>query len=101
MKLRPLDDGVVIKQLEAKEKTTGGIILPDAAQEKPQQGRILSVGDGRLLADEDAAAHGGLGPCSRRRPRGGGRGRGAQRDKDLAEPARSIPKGTFLAIALC
>jgi chaperonin GroES len=49
MKLRPLDDRVVIKQLEAEEKTTGGIILPDTAKEKPQIGKIIAVGPGKLL----------------------------------------------------
>ena len=51
MKVVPLGDKVVVRRLEADETTAGGIILPDAAQEKPQQGRVLSVGDGRLLAD--------------------------------------------------
>jgi chaperonin GroES len=51
MKLRPLDDKVVIKQSEAEEKTAGGIILPDTAKEKPQIGRILAVGPGKLLDD--------------------------------------------------
>ena len=49
MKLKPLDDGVVIKQLEAEEKTSGGIILPDAAQEKPQIGKVVAVGPGKML----------------------------------------------------
>ncbi len=49
MKLRPLDNGVVIKQLEAEEKTTGGIILPDAAKEKPTMGKIVAVGPGKTL----------------------------------------------------
>lgn len=49
MKLRPLDDRVVIKQSEAEEKTTGGIILPDTAKEKPQIGKIIAVGPGKLL----------------------------------------------------
>ena len=49
MKLRPLDDKVVIKQSEAEEKTAGGIILPDTAKEKPQIGKILAVGPGKLL----------------------------------------------------
>ena len=49
MKLRPLDDRVVIKQSEAEEKTTGGIILPDTAKEKPQIGKIVAVGPGKLL----------------------------------------------------
>ena len=51
MKLRPLDDRVVIKQSEAQEKTAGGIILPDAAKEKPQIGKIIAVGPGKLLDD--------------------------------------------------
>ena len=49
MKLRPLDDRVVIKQLEAEEKTSGGIILPDAAKEKPQIGKVVAVGPGEIL----------------------------------------------------
>ena len=51
MKVVPLGDKVVIKRLEAEQKTTGGIVLPDSAREKPQQGRVLSVGDGRLATD--------------------------------------------------
>jgi chaperonin GroES len=51
MKLRPLDDRVVIKQLDAEEKTSGGIILPDAAKEKPQIGKIIATGPGKLLDD--------------------------------------------------
>ncbi|MCI0377180.1 MAG: co-chaperone GroES [Gemmataceae bacterium] len=49
MKVVPLNDKVVVKRLEAEEKTAGGIVLPDTAKEKPRQGKILSVGDGRLL----------------------------------------------------
>jgi len=49
MKLRPLDDGVVIKQSEAEEKTAGGIILPDTAKEKPQIGKIVAIGPGKIL----------------------------------------------------
>jgi chaperonin GroES len=49
MKLKPLDDRVVIKQLEADEKTSGGIYLPDAAKEKPQIGKIVAVGPGKIL----------------------------------------------------
>ena len=49
MKLRPLDDRVVIKQSEAEEKTSGGIILPDTAQEKPLKGKVLAVGPGKRL----------------------------------------------------
>ena len=51
MKLRPLDDRIVIKQLEAEEKTAGGIILPDAAKEKPQIGKVIVVGPGKVLDD--------------------------------------------------
>ncbi len=49
MKIRPLEDGVVIKQLEAEEKTAGGIILPDAAKEKPQMGKVVAIGPGKTL----------------------------------------------------
>ena len=49
MKLAPLDDRVVIKQSEAEEKSAGGIILPDAAKEKPQKGKIIAVGPGKML----------------------------------------------------
>ena len=51
MKLRPLDDRVVIKQSDAEDKTTGGIILPDTAKEKPQIGKIIAIGLGKLLED--------------------------------------------------
>ena len=48
MKLQPLGDRVVVQRLEAEEKTEGGIILPDAAKEKPQRGKIIAVGDGKI-----------------------------------------------------
>jgi chaperonin GroES len=51
MKLRPLDDRVVIKPLEAQEKTAGGIFLPDAAREKPQIGKVVWVGPGKVNDD--------------------------------------------------
>jgi len=47
--IRPLGDKVLVKRLEADEKTAGGIVLPDTAKEKPKRGRVLSVGDGKLL----------------------------------------------------
>ena len=47
LQLKPLADRVVVKKLEAEEKTAGGIVLPDTAKEKPQQGEILAVGPGR------------------------------------------------------
>lgn len=48
MKLKPLADRVVVKQTEAEEKTASGIILPDAAKEKPTRGKVLAVGPGKL-----------------------------------------------------
>lgn len=51
MVIRPLDDRVVIEPLEAEEKTAGGIVLPDTAKEKPQRGKVLAAGPGRLLDD--------------------------------------------------
>jgi chaperonin GroES len=47
MKFRPLHDRVVVRRIEAEEKTAGGIIIPDTAKEKPQQGEVLAVGPGR------------------------------------------------------
>lgn len=47
--LTPLDDRVVVRRLEAEEKTSGGIILPDNAKEKPQRGEVIAVGAGKLL----------------------------------------------------
>ena len=49
--LRPLDDRVVLKVLDAEEKTAGGILLPDSAQEKPQRGKVTAVGEGKLNKD--------------------------------------------------
>lgn len=49
LKIRPLDDRVVVEPLEAEEKTAGGILLPDTAKQKPQRGRVLAVGPGKLL----------------------------------------------------
>src|SRR6266699_3159864 len=48
LKVRPLDDRVVVEPLEAEEKTAGGILLPDSAKQKPQRGRVLAVGPGKL-----------------------------------------------------
>jgi chaperonin GroES len=56
MKLKPLDDRVVVSPLSAEEKTAGGIVLPDAAKEKPQRGKVVAVGPGRLLDSGDRAA---------------------------------------------
>ena len=49
MKINPLDDRVVVRPSQAEEKTAGGIVLPDAAKEKPQRGTVVAVGPGRLL----------------------------------------------------
>lgn len=48
LNLKPLADRVVVRKLEAEEKTSGGIVLPDTAKEKPQQGEVLAVGPGKL-----------------------------------------------------
>jgi chaperonin GroES len=53
LKLKPLADRVVVRALEAEEKTAGGLIIPDTAKEKPQQGEILAVGPGK--AGDDGA----------------------------------------------
>ncbi len=49
MKIQPLADRVVVKQLEAESKTKGGIVLPDTAKEKPQEGEVVAVGKGKIL----------------------------------------------------
>ena len=51
MKIRPLQDRVIVKRIEEEEKTKGGIIIPDTAKEKPQEGRVVAVGKGK--ANED------------------------------------------------
>jgi chaperonin GroES len=51
MKIRPLADKVLVKRLEAESVTSGGIVLPESAKEKPQRGKVVSVGDGKLLDD--------------------------------------------------
>jgi chaperonin GroES len=48
LKIRPLDDRVVVEPLEAEDKSRGGILLPDTAKQKPQRGRVLAVGPGKL-----------------------------------------------------
>lgn len=50
-KIRPLGSKVLIERMEAEEVTAGGIVLPDAAREKPQKGTVIAVGDGKLLDD--------------------------------------------------
>jgi chaperonin GroES len=51
LKIRPLEDRVVVEPLEAEEKTAGGILLPDTAKEKPQRGKVLAVGAGKVQDD--------------------------------------------------
>jgi chaperonin GroES len=51
LNIRPLDDRVVIEPLEAEDKTSGGILLPDSAKERPQRGKVLAVGPGKLRDD--------------------------------------------------
>jgi len=57
MKIVPIGENVVIKRIEPESVTAGGIVLPDSAKEKPWQGRVLSVGDGRILADGKRIPH--------------------------------------------
>lgn len=56
VKIKPLDDRVVIEVVEAEEKTAGGIVLPDSAKEKPQKGKIIAKGPGKMLENGKRAA---------------------------------------------
>ena len=56
MSIRPLDDRVVVEPLEAEEKTAGGILLPDSAKEKPQRGKIIATGPGKLRDNGERTA---------------------------------------------
>ena len=51
MKIRPLQDRILVKRVESEEKTVGGIIIPDNAKEKPMEGKVIAVGNGKLLDD--------------------------------------------------
>jgi len=51
MKIRPLHDRILVKRIEEEEKTSGGIIIPDTAKEKPQEGRVVAVGNGKVAED--------------------------------------------------
>ncbi len=53
--IRPLDDRIVLKVLDAEQVSSGGIVLPDSAREKPQQGKVTAVGEGRLMDDGSRA----------------------------------------------
>jgi chaperonin GroES len=57
MRITPIGENVMVKRIEAEAVTPGGIVLPDSAREKPCQGRVLSVGDGRLLPDGRRVPH--------------------------------------------
>jgi chaperonin GroES len=56
LNIKPLGDKVIVKRVEAEEKTAGGIVLPDSAKEKPKRGVVLAVGNGRLLDDGSRSA---------------------------------------------
>jgi chaperonin GroES len=56
MKIRPLQDRILVKRLEGEEKTKGGIIIPDTAKEKPQEGKVVAVGKGKRDDDGDYIA---------------------------------------------
>lgn len=58
LKINPLDDRVVVTPIDAEEKTAGGIVLPDTAKEKPQQGKVVATGPGKMLKDGNRAALG-------------------------------------------
>ena len=51
MKIRPLHDRVIVKRIEEERKTTGGIVIPDTAAEKPDQGEVLAIGTGKVMDD--------------------------------------------------
>jgi chaperonin GroES len=51
MKIRPLQDRIIVKRVEGEEKSKGGIIIPDTAKEKPQEGKVIAVGKGKVTED--------------------------------------------------
>jgi len=51
MKIRPLQDRIIVKRVESEEKSKGGIIIPDTAKEKPQEGKVVAVGKGKVTDD--------------------------------------------------
>ena len=55
MKIRPLQDRIIVKRIDEEEKTKGGIIIPDTAKEKPQEGKVIAVGKGKV--DDDGKVH--------------------------------------------
>ena len=57
MKIRPLQDRIILKRIPEEEKTKGGIIIPDTAKEKPLEGRVVAVGNGKVLEDGNVQRH--------------------------------------------
>ena len=55
MKIRPLQDRIIVKRVESEEKTKGGIIIPDSAKEKPMEGKVVAVGSGKVLESGEKA----------------------------------------------
>lgn len=55
MKIRPLQDRILVKRLDGEDKTKGGIIIPDSAKEKPQEGKVIAVGKGKV--DDEGKTH--------------------------------------------
>lgn len=55
MKIRPLQDRIIVKRVEGEEKTKGGIIIPDSAKEKPMEGKVIAVGNGKILENGERA----------------------------------------------
>jgi len=55
MKIRPLQDRIIVKRVEGEEKTKGGIIIPDSAKEKPMEGKVIAVGSGKILENGERA----------------------------------------------
>ncbi len=55
-KIKPIGDKILVKRLEAEEKTKGGIVLPESAKEKPKEGKVIALGEGRLLENGKRAA---------------------------------------------
>jgi chaperonin GroES len=55
MKVKPIGEKVLIKRLDPEEKTAGGIVLPDSAKEKPQEGKVIELGEGKLLKNGERA----------------------------------------------
>jgi len=57
MKLRPLHDRILVERIEEEEKTKGGLIIPDTAREKPVEGKVIAVGEGKLSEDGTSATN--------------------------------------------